>query len=207
LRASLPDLVREADSAPLHSAARESLKQKLAGLRDDAELIGDKGLVDQVELALKQLASGEAADLAAAVGAMADTAAPAPEISEETQRLLATDAHGLDRELLDIYLLEAAEVLDSVAANLHELTGNPGDREALTTVRRGFHTLKGSGRMVGPGAVGRLRVRCRKGVQSPRGGRPGGDTFGADDDRRRAKELSPLGRCADPNGPGVGRPA
>ena len=149
LRASLPDLVREADSAPLHSAARESLKQKLAGLRDDAELIGDKGLVDQVELALKQLASGEAADLAAAVGAMADTAAPAPEISEETQRLLATDAHGLDRELLDIYLLEAAEVLDSVAANLHELTGNPGDREALTTVRRGFHTLKGSGRMVG----------------------------------------------------------
>jgi chemosensory pili system protein ChpA (sensor histidine kinase/response regulator) len=25
----------------------------------------------------------------------------------------------------------------------------PDDREALTTIRRGFHTLKGSGRMVG----------------------------------------------------------
>ena len=154
LRAALPELVREVDRAPLHSAARESLKQKLAGLRDDAELIGDKGLVDQVEMALKQLASGEAADLAAAVGAMADTAAPAPEISEETQRLLATDAHGLDRELLDIYLLEASEVLDSVAASLRELTGNPGDREALGTVRRGFHTLKGSGRMVGLAQLG-----------------------------------------------------
>ena len=35
-------------------------------------------------------------------------AAPAPEISEETQRLLATDAHELDRELLEIYLTEAA---------------------------------------------------------------------------------------------------
>ncbi len=154
LRAALPDLVREVDHAPLHSAARESLKQKLAGLRDDAELIGDKELVDQVELALKQLASGEAADLAAAVGAMADVAAPAPEISEETQRLLATDAHGLDRELLEIYLMEAAEVLDSVAVSLHELTGNPGDREALQTVRRGFHTLKGSGRMVGLAQLG-----------------------------------------------------
>ena len=162
LRAALPDLVREADSAPPHSAARESLKQKLAGLRDDAELIGDKGLVDQVELALKQLASGEAADLAAAVGAMADTAAPAPEISEETQRLLATDAHGLDRELLDIYLLEAAEVLDSVAASLHELAGNPGDREALSTVRRGFHTLKGSGRMVGLAQLGDFAFDAEK---------------------------------------------
>ena len=27
--------------------------------------------------------------------------------------------------------------------------GRPDDREALTTIRRGFHTLKGSGRMVG----------------------------------------------------------
>ena len=35
-----------------------------------------------------ELASGEAANLAAAVGAMADMSAPAPEISEETQNLL-----------------------------------------------------------------------------------------------------------------------
>ncbi len=199
LRAALPDLVREVDHAPLHSAARESLKQKLAGLRDDAELIGDKELVDQVELALKQLASGEAADLAAAVGAMAETAAPAPEISEETQRLLATDAHGLDRELLEIYLLEAAEVLDSVAASLHDLTGNPGDREAL---QHGAPRIPYAERQRShgrPGAAGRLRIRHRKGLQSSHRGRPGGDAFGAGDDRRRAKELPPLGRCADPD--------
>jgi len=149
LRAVLPDLVREVDSAPAHSAAREGLKQKLTGLRDDAELIGDAGLVAQAEAALAQLASGGAANLAAAVGAMAETSAPAPGISEETQRLLATDAHELDRELLEIYLLEAAEVLDSVAASHAALDANSGDREALSNVRRGFHTLKGSGRMVG----------------------------------------------------------
>ena len=55
------------------------------------------------------------ANLAAAVDAIADTSAPAPEISEETQRLLATDASNLDRELLEIYLFEAAEVLDAIA--------------------------------------------------------------------------------------------
>ncbi len=149
LRATLPGLVAELEHAPLHSAAREGLKQKLAGLRDDADLIGDAGLVTQAEAALQQLAAGEAGDLAAAVGAIAETSAPAPEISEETQRLLATDASNLDRELLEIYLFEAAEVLDSVALSHASLVGNPGDREALRTVRRGFHTLKGSGRMVG----------------------------------------------------------
>ncbi len=207
LRAALPDLVREVDHAPLHSAARESLKQKLAGLRDDAELIGDKELVDQVELALRQLASGEAADLAAAVGAMADTAAPAPEISEETQRLLATDAHGLDRELLEIYLLEAAEVLDSVAASLHDLTGNPGDREALRTVRRGFHTLKGSGRMVGLAQLGDFAFDtekvCNRLIEEDRAVTPSVLAMIGS----RAKELSPLGRFTDSVGPRNRRPA
>jgi len=154
LRAALPGLVAEVHRAPADSAAREGLKQKLTGLRDDAELIGDGELVAQVESALQELAKGEAANLAAAVGAMAETSAPAPEISEETQRLLATDESGLDRELLEIYLFEAAEVLDSVAQNHGALAGNPGDREALRTVRRGFHTLKGSGRMVGLAQLG-----------------------------------------------------
>jgi chemosensory pili system protein ChpA (sensor histidine kinase/response regulator) len=154
LRAALPQLVADVHNAPARSAAREGLKQKLTGLRDDAELIGDAALAAQVDAALGELASGEAANLAAAVDAMAETSAPAPEISEETQRLLATDANELDRELLEIYLFEAAEVLDSIAASHQALTANPGDREALRTVRRGFHTLKGSGRMVGLSQLG-----------------------------------------------------
>jgi chemosensory pili system protein ChpA (sensor histidine kinase/response regulator) len=149
LRAALPGLVEEVRRAPRDAAARERLKSKLAGLRDDAELIGDADLVAQTDTVLQELEAGATANLAAAVDAMADTTAPAPEISEETQRLLATDATLLDRELLDIYLSEAAEVLDSIAEHHAMLVANPGDREALGTVRRGFHTLKGSGRMVG----------------------------------------------------------
>ncbi len=55
----------------------------------------------------------------------------------------------VDRELLDVYLEEAGEVLEGVRAGLERLRADPSDAELLTAVRRGFHTLKGSGRMVG----------------------------------------------------------
>ena len=141
--------MEEVQAAPADAGAREALKQKLASLRDDADLIGDADLVAQVQGIIKDLEAGDAARMAAAAGAIAETAAPAPEISDETQRLLATDASELDRELLEIYLFEAAEVLDGIKQNHEALLANPGDREALRVVRRGFHTLKGSGRMVG----------------------------------------------------------
>ncbi|MBK9117598.1 MAG: Hpt domain-containing protein [Betaproteobacteria bacterium] len=149
LRAALPKLVEELHRAPADAGAREDLKQKLASLKDDADLIGDADLAAQAGALLAELEAGDTARLAAAADAIADTSAPAPEISEETQRLLATEAGGLDQELLEIFLSEAAEVLDAIAESHRTLAENPGDREALRTIRRGFHTLKGSGRMVG----------------------------------------------------------
>jgi chemosensory pili system protein ChpA (sensor histidine kinase/response regulator) len=126
LRAALPEIVAEVHKAPADAAAREGLKQKLTGLRDDAELIGDAELVAQADGALKELATGGTAALAAAVEQIADTgAAPAPEISEETQRLLDTDASALDGELLEIYLTEAAEVLDTIRDQMQALERNP----------------------------------------------------------------------------------
>ncbi|MEP7274708.1 MAG: Hpt domain-containing protein [Betaproteobacteria bacterium] len=157
LRAELPALVAQAQSAPADGAAREELKVTLAGLRDDAELIGDADLVAHADAALKAMATGGTAGLAAVVEELADGGvAEAPEISAETQRLLATDTSALDAELLDIYLTEAAEVLDTVGEHHRILSLNPGDRDALATVRRQFHTLKGSGRMVGLADLGEL---------------------------------------------------
>ena len=70
----------------------------------------------QANAALREIDAGaQDAALAARVDEIAESgAAPAPAISEETQRLLATDASALDAELLDIYLTEADEVLDRV---------------------------------------------------------------------------------------------
>jgi chemosensory pili system protein ChpA (sensor histidine kinase/response regulator) len=55
----------------------------------------------------------------------------------------------LDAELLAIFIEEAREVLKSVIDHLKLLHASPGNHENLTVIRRGFHTLKGSGRMVG----------------------------------------------------------
>jgi len=52
-------------------------------------------------------------------------------------------------ELLEIFLEEAREVLANIEASLPVSRAEPANLEALSTLRRAFHTLKGSGRMVG----------------------------------------------------------
>ena len=56
---------------------------------------------------------------------------------------------GVDAELLGIFLEEAGDVLRAIDAAVPRARAEPNDLEALTAIRRGFHTLKGSGRMVG----------------------------------------------------------
>ncbi|WP_435751348.1 Hpt domain-containing protein [Thauera sp. AutoDN2] len=62
----------------------------------------------------------------------------------------------IDEELLGIFIEEAHEVLATQSEQLELLRTAPGDREALVTIRRSFHTLKGSGRMVGLTALGEV---------------------------------------------------
>ena len=164
LRAALPEIVADVHRAPADATVRAGLRTKLVDLRDDAMLIGDESLAEQANAALKELEGGGAVALTAAVDAIAGgaAAAPAPAISEETQRLLAADENALDAEFVEIYLTEAGEVLDTVAEHRAILGQNPGAREALRTVRRGFHTLKGSGRMVGLTDLGELAFDVEK---------------------------------------------
>ncbi len=163
LRAALPQLVEEVHRAPSDAAARDDLKQKLASLRDDADLIGDPDLVSQVDGVLAELEAGNAASLAAAVGAMADTSAPLPAISEETQRLLATDGGRVRPASFSRSTCpRPPRCSTKSSAIMRRCTENPGDREALRTVRRGFHTLKGSGRMVGLTDLGDYAYEAEK---------------------------------------------
>lgn len=71
-----------------------------------------------------------------------EPATPAPAVHEQ-------QAEEIDQELLDIFLEEAREVLETIAGHIDAIRPSVADPEALTVVRRGFHTLKGSGRMVG----------------------------------------------------------
>ena len=72
----------------------------------------------------------------------------------ETEGLEATVAADdnddlIDDEIIEIFLEEAAEVLETIAEYLPKFVRNENDDDALAEVRRAFHTLKGSGRMVG----------------------------------------------------------
>ncbi|WP_068808811.1 hybrid sensor histidine kinase/response regulator [Thauera phenolivorans] len=79
--------------------------------------------------------------------AQAPIETPAPATVEEA-------GPGIDAELLEIFTEEADQVLAAMADELAQLQATPADSEAFTTIRRGFHTLKGSGRMVGLDAFG-----------------------------------------------------
>ncbi len=52
-------------------------------------------------------------------------------------------------ELIDIFLEEAREVVQNGLAAIDELRSDPSNLADQTTLRRAFHTLKGSSRMVG----------------------------------------------------------
>ncbi len=166
VKAALPATLAAFQRSPGEHSVRERLAAELTTLKNDAELLGDTQLQTDAEAALDLLTragTGDTAALQEAIAAIAggELAAPAPP-SEETLRLLETDASQLDAELLDIYLTEADEVIDSVATNAAALMAQPDDREALITVRRGFHTLKGSGRMVGLTELGEIAYEVEK---------------------------------------------
>jgi chemosensory pili system protein ChpA (sensor histidine kinase/response regulator) len=90
-------------------------------------------------------------------GAPAAAELPKPSL-EETKQLqpapAAASRPGVDAELVQVFLEEAVEVLETIGKALPICREKPDDVESLTTVRRAFHTLKGSGRMVGLGDLG-----------------------------------------------------
>jgi chemosensory pili system protein ChpA (sensor histidine kinase/response regulator) len=62
----------------------------------------------------------------------------------------------IDDEIIEIFIEEVDEVLEKISKYLTQWQTDIGDQGALTEIRRAFHTLKGSGRMVGATVVGEL---------------------------------------------------
>ncbi|WP_353152547.1 Hpt domain-containing protein [Herminiimonas fonticola] len=131
---------------------QEQLKESLEQVRLDARLVDNPEANDRARAVIDML---EHPDFVASPDAMEDIAlatAPAKVVShvKEIAPLVApaTD-EAVDAELLEIFLSEAVEVLDCVKQTIPDSRNAPHNQEFLTTLRRSFHTLKGSGRMVG----------------------------------------------------------
>jgi chemosensory pili system protein ChpA (sensor histidine kinase/response regulator) len=80
--------------------------------------------------------------------AVEETAAPAPFAAAPQP------VEELDPEMLAVFIEEAREEIEVVRSLFPVWDENPADQESLVRVRRAFHTLKGSGRMVGALALG-----------------------------------------------------
>jgi chemosensory pili system protein ChpA (sensor histidine kinase/response regulator) len=94
------------------------------------------------------------------VGLEPEVVAPPPPLSP-TPTSQATDL-GDDPEMREIFLEEAREVVETADGALAQLANSPANLEQLTTVRRAFHTLKGSSRMVGLKEFGEAAWACEQ---------------------------------------------
>ena len=78
----------------------------------------------------------------------------ATEVMPLVTPVISSDAEHLDPELLELFIEEAREEIATIKRHLPRWAESPDDMETLITVRRSFHTLKGSGRMVGAERIG-----------------------------------------------------
>ncbi|ATE62354.1 Hpt domain-containing protein [Thauera sinica] len=152
----------ETPPAPAHAAARTSAEPQEGTATPAAEPA--TGI--EAEAASPVPAAGTAPVPPSGADGAAPPAAPAPlapSAAEATAVSVPAAAGGaeratgdaeIDAELLCIFIEEAYEVLASIGEHLELSRSEPQDAEHLTVIRRGFHTLKGSGRMVGLREVG-----------------------------------------------------
>jgi len=147
-------LLVEPHNAEIQAQLLASLEQE----RSVARLLDDPNASERAAHAIEILAKTDfdASDLqvnniVSAVGAE-PAAAAAPVLPSHAPMPVGDDA--IDAELLEVFLMEAEEVIDNVNTTLPLSKSDSGNQEHLITLRRAFHTLKGSGRMVGLGTFG-----------------------------------------------------
>ena len=88
-------------------------------------------------------------------GAEVDSVSGAEQTSE-VEQASDEDDDLIDEEIIEIFIEEAEEVIEALNEYWPKYRADRSDMDALTTVRRSYHTLKGSGRMVRAGDLSEL---------------------------------------------------
>lgn len=93
--------------------------------------------------------------------AEAPPAGPSPESVPEPEAPAAEGFEGfeIDEEMLEIFAMEAEDLMRNIQSNLEILESRPNDRDALLEIRRNAHTLKGSAGIVGLKPLSQLAHR------------------------------------------------
>lgn len=132
----------QADDQPALAQALGAAQSRLAGAADDASR----------EAVRSELAESVSQFMPAAPVAPPPPATPVPQVENLEE----------DAEMREIFIEEAREVVDNARAALDKLAAQPDDITEFTNVRRAFHTLKGSSRMVGLRDFGEAAWACEQ---------------------------------------------
>ena len=123
--------------------------RQLDSVIQQAELAGQPGLAQQARQALSGVQTAATDDsevLAQALSVLA------PVAERPVDSICDTPIE--EEDLRDIFLEEAAEVIDKARTAINALEADRANTGPFTNLRRAFHTLKGSGRMVGLASFG-----------------------------------------------------
>src|SRR5690606_21459452 len=115
------------------------------------------------EASAEQVDNSEPEEISYDLPAVADAQAQETE-TEAEPTLIATsnapvierDNEDIDAEIIEIFIEEANEVTETISEYFPRWAQNFEDNNSLIEFRRAFHTLKGSGRMVGANEIGEL---------------------------------------------------
>ncbi len=158
------ELYEDWKQSPEQTTTRDQLREAVKELNQGALLVSDSVSAKQSEDALKAIDQSFDPSRSGISEAMKDIEPTNPTTAPAAQTVHLVDAptDEVDQELLDIFLEEATEVVATIQENLATIRANPQDKEALITIRRGYHTLKGSGRMVGLNDLGEVGWQCEQ---------------------------------------------
>jgi len=124
-----------------------------AGQRQPASSMAEETRAKEVELEeLATASAGDPAGRSTAASASGD-AKPTGQAAVNSTTVGDID---IDPEIVEIFVEEVDEVLEAIHAAMPLWSADLSGEEPLGEIRRGFHTLKGSGRIVGANQIGEL---------------------------------------------------
>ncbi len=129
-------------------SAEFDLGELAPGLEEDAEPAGDEA-ASWMSAAEPAPEAEPASELEAEPAASSEA-----EAANSSANLSAPAIDEVDDEIIEIFMEEAEEEHANIQRLLPQWVSNQQDEAALKDLRRSFHTLKGSGRLVGASDVG-----------------------------------------------------
>jgi len=126
----------------------DDLEEAIAEVADILETDSIKDSQAEAQASMEE----EVADAVPLTVSAPDTM-PAPATATTTAKAPAVE-DDIDEEILEIFIEEADEVVGTMKENLRAWKKNNDNTEALSVLRRSYHTIKGSGRLAGAKVVG-----------------------------------------------------